>query len=91
LRASLLGGFFAGITLVDTGQCHGFTCDILNRFSKPACFLAIADIGGRHMQDQQMAQGINGDVHLRATLALGPVLPGASRNFPASIAAYDCR
>ena len=49
----------ASIALIDIGEGDGLAGSILNGFGKAAHFGAIIDVGGRHVQGEQMAKRIS--------------------------------
>ncbi len=75
--ALCIGGFgslLAGIALIDKGERHILAYDILYRLCQTADFLPIADIRGRDVERQQMAERIDRHMDLGATLALGAII-----------------
>ena len=71
-----LGGLGRDIALIDEGDLDILTGGRLHGFCKAADLGAIVRIGRRDVQSQEMAEGIDGGVDLRALLALGAVVAG---------------
>ncbi len=74
LLVGCFGNLLTGTTLIDVGQGHIFARGVLDRFGEASDFLAIADIGGRDLESQRVAERIDGHVYLGAPLTFGAVI-----------------
>ena len=68
-----LGRGLAGVALVDEGEFDGLGGDLLDGHGQVRHLGAVAFIGGRDVQRQQMAEGVHHRMRLRAAAALGAV------------------
>ena len=74
MRLGGVGGFRAGVALVDIGQVDALAGGGLHGLSQPTKLGLIVCAGRRHVQRQQMAQRVDCQMQLGALLALGPVI-----------------
>src|SRR5207253_3806167 len=63
----------AGVALIDEGDLHGATGDLLNFGGQLGDLGPLLFVGRRDRQGQQISQRIHGHMHLRTLLLLGPV------------------
>ena len=75
-----LSGSHAGVALVHEGDLDVVTCGPLNGLGQVPDLGAVIGGGRGDVQREQMAQRVDGGVHLAALLALGPVVtrPGST-------------
>ncbi len=71
----------AGIALIDVGELDLLAGCVLYIRAQAADRGPVADIGRCHVQSEQVAERVDGHVHLRAALALGAVIAGARAAF----------
>ena len=76
MPARSLSWFLPGIAPVDIGQVDAGPGGGLDGLRQAIGLGAIVREGGRDMQRQEMAQGVDGEVGLRTLLAVGPIVPG---------------
>jgi hypothetical protein len=73
----ILRGLLTGVPLVDERHFHRITGDLLH-LSRQLCHLRpILAICGHDMQRQQLAQGLDGQMHLAAAFTFRAIIPGA--------------
>ena len=71
----------SGITLVNKSQGDRISRGLLDICGKAGNRRAVTDIGRRHVQCEQVAQRIDGQVHFRPALALRAVIAGTRAAF----------
>ena len=84
VRAGGLGRLLTGVALVYIGQIDAVPGGGLHGLGQPPDLGAIVRIGGRDVQRQEVAQGVDGQMDLRPLFALGPIIAGP-------LAALGCR
>ena len=77
VRRGLRGGRLAGVALVDEGDLHALAGGVLYRRGEAVDLRPVLLVRRRDMQRQQLAQRVDGEMHLRALPSLGAVVPGA--------------
>jgi site-specific DNA recombinase len=76
MLACNFGRLLAVISLVDIGQLHACSGGRLHRLGHSSDLGTIAGTGRRHVQGQQVTQGVHRQVQFGALLALGAIVPG---------------
>ena len=78
---SRLSGGLAGIALIHVREFNVMAGHLLEGLSQDFHLRPVLDIRRRHVEGQQVTQGIDGDMDLRSLPTLGPVVAGPRPTF----------
>lgn len=80
MSGSSFARLFSGVALVNPGELHRLSGDLLDTLGELFHLGTIPFVSRRDAQGQQVAEGIDGDVNLGTALTLGAIVPEGVRS-----------